>query len=278
MCGTSRSTNTIVSLFIIIILVLIPLSSHCFSISILLPSSMKSKSFNKRASSLTLQEQKENDNSVNISTSCGNEEMLPFDPKYATHGTIGRGTFIITREGEPTKAELTNENLLKIVQCETNDLEVNTLVWRCLGYRFDIDTKSWSNEKCFPKWKEKHPTPPDLIGMQRIYTKEIDRPSLKSNQDLIRSIPVDWKQSLKKQLKPLGFSGYKLAELTPNKTRRAQCTNWLLYYREELFGYSIEQLRERRRVRLQRQEEERERREAEGKQEDEWKPPVKEVF
>jgi len=70
------------------------------------------------------------------------------------------------------------------------------------------------------------------------------------------------------------------AELTPNKTRRAQCTNWLLYYRMELFGYTIEELRERRRIRReQKEEEERKMREAaEGKKEDEWKPPVKEVF
>merc|ERR1711923_20343 len=104
------------------------------------------------------------------------------------------------------------------------------------------------------------------------------RPSLKSNQDLIRSIPVDWKQSLKKQLKPLGFSGYKLAELTPNKTRRAQCTNWLLYYREELFGYSMEQLYERREKKQQLKRQLEEERKKAGEDE-EYKPNrVKEVF
>ena len=36
--------------------------------------------------------------------------------------------------------------------------------------------------------------------------------------------------------------GYKLNELTPNKTRRAQLVNWLIYYRERLFGKSIAQL------------------------------------
>ena len=44
------------------------------------------------------------------------------------------------------------------------------------------------------------------------------------------------------QLRPEGFNGFKLAELTPNKTRRAQCANWLLYYREALFGVSLEEL------------------------------------
>lgn len=61
-------------------------------------------------------------------------------------------------------------------------------------------------------------------------------------------------------------------ELTPNKTRRAQCANWLIFYREELFGYTVEELRERRR--LKKEAEEKARQEAE----DEWKPPVKEVF
>ena len=41
------------------------------------------------------------------------------------------------------------------------------------------------------------------------------------------------------QLRPEGFNGFKLAELTPNKTRRAQCANWLLYYREALFGVKL---------------------------------------
>ena len=43
---------------------------------------------------------------------------------------------------------------------------------------------------------------------------------------------MEYKQSIRDQLRPLGFNGFQLAELTPNKTRRAQCANWLLYYRE----------------------------------------------
>lgn len=38
------------------------------------------------------------------------------------------------------------------------------------------------------------------------------------------------------------FMGYSMDELTPTKTRRAQCANWLLYYREQLFGVSLEEL------------------------------------
>ena len=190
------------------------------------------------------------------------------DPAYLNWGPVGVKDFIVSRTGGPTEEELSNENILKIVLIECTDLEVNTLVWKCLGYRFDGN--EWQNTECFPKWRERFPNPPDLIGMQRIYEPEIDKPSMKANQALVRSIPVDNKQSLKEHLKPLGFRGYQYAELTPNKTRRAQCANWLIYFREELFGCTVEELRERRRLK---QEEE-----AKKPQVDEWKPPVKEVF
>jgi hypothetical protein len=80
-----------------------------------------------------------------------------------------------------------------------------------LGYRFDEANEVWTSEKVFPKWGERFPTPPDLIGMRREYSKEIDRPSLKANQALVKSVPVDNKQSLKTHLKPLGFTGYKVS-------------------------------------------------------------------
>jgi hypothetical protein len=71
-----------------------------------------------------------------------------------------------------------------------------------------------------------------------------------------------------------------VAELTPNLTRRAQCTNWLLFYREELFGYTVEELRERRRLKQEKAEQERLQKIKEDgeEEEEEWKPPVKEVF
>jgi hypothetical protein len=52
-----------------------------------------------------------------------------------------------------------------------------------------------------------------------------------------------------------------------------------LYYREELFGYTVEELSERRRIKKEAEESEKKRFGAEGKSEgDEWKPPVQEVF
>ncbi len=68
-------------------------------------------------------------------------------------------------------------------------------------------------------------------------------------------------------------------ELTPNKTRRAQCANWLIFYREELFGYTLEELRERRRLKKEAEAAAEAKRKAEeGNDADNWKPPVKEVF
>ena len=58
--------------------------------------------------------------------SSNGEEIFPFDLRYSTHGPVGlSGNFIISREGPPTKEELSNENLLKIVTIECNDLEVS---------------------------------------------------------------------------------------------------------------------------------------------------------
>mmetsp|Transcript_4570 Transcript_4570/g.12799 ORF Transcript_4570/g.12799 Transcript_4570/m.12799 type:complete len:277 (+) Transcript_4570:342-1172(+) len=144
------------------------------------------------------------------------EPLQPFlpalDPMYSVRGPVGEDDFIVSRHGGPQKEELSNENLLKILLIKCTDLEVNTLVWKCLGYRFDSDNEKWLNTECFPKWKEKYPEPPDLIGMKRMYSKEHDQPSLKANQAIVRSVPVDNKQSLKTHLKPHGFKGYQVSK------------------------------------------------------------------
>lgn len=156
----------------------------------------------------------ENDDNNNNSQPLLLQPYLPaMDPNYSTQGPIGHDKFIISRFGPPTIEELSNEQMLRIVQLECTDLEVNTLVWKCLGYRFDSTTNSWLNTECFPKWKDQFPTPPDLIGMKRVYSREMDSASLRSNQALVRSIPVDNKQSLKAHLKPLGWKGYQVCSM-----------------------------------------------------------------
>jgi hypothetical protein len=152
--------------------------------------------------------------------------LVPFpaaaDPKYMCEGPVGQDDFVISRTGGPLAAELTNENLLRILKIQCSDLEANTLVWKCLGYRFETDesksTGEWTAAEVFPKWKANFPAPPDLIGMQRTYSKEIDQVLLKANQHLVRSVPVDNKQSLKIHLKPLGFTGYQVCTTTVEST------------------------------------------------------------
>jgi hypothetical protein len=134
------------------------------------------------------------------------------DPKYAVRGPVGEGNFLVSRTGGPTQEELTDANLYQIIDRTASDLEVNTLVWKCLGYRFDESKEEWTPEEVFPKWKERFPNPIDFIGMQRVYSKDIDGPCLRNNQQLVRSIPVDNKQSYTKiYLKPFGFTGYKVS-------------------------------------------------------------------
>lgn len=137
------------------------------------------------------------------------------DPRYSVFGPVGEGTFVLSRSGPPTPEELSNEQILLIVRDGiATDLEVNTLVWKCLGYRFDTINELWEATEVFPNWKECFPNPPDLIGMRREYSKEIDSPSLRSNQALVKSIPMEFKQSLKTHLRPLGWTGYQYRELT----------------------------------------------------------------
>ena len=96
--------------------------------------------------------------------------------------------------------------------------------------------------KVFPKFAANYPTPPDLIGVTRNYADPaVDKPVRDASMNLMRSVPKDFKGGVR-SLESEGFRGYKLNELTPNKTRRAQLVNWLLFYRERLYGKTIEQL------------------------------------
>ena len=151
-----------------------------------------------------------------------------------------------------------NEVLLRIVQSEISDEEVNKLVWRCLGYETTIEldpetltaTETWRvSNKVFPNWAKRFPEPPDVIGVTRKYYPEIDQPVKEACASLTRSVSSEYKNGLKEQLKPLGWKGFKMEGLTPNMTRRAQAANWLVYYRSELRGVPIEELKRRRELR-----------------------------
>mmetsp|Transcript_9349 Transcript_9349/g.30919 ORF Transcript_9349/g.30919 Transcript_9349/m.30919 type:complete len:88 (+) Transcript_9349:271-534(+) len=61
------------------------------------------------------------------------------------------------------------------------------------------------------------------------------------------------KRGIREHLDPLGFTGLPLEGLTPNKTRRAQCANWLLYYRDKLWGLSLEELQAQKKIDVDRE-------------------------
>ena len=86
--------------------------------------------------------------------------------------------------------QLSDKNLLLIIAEKCTDMETNYLVWKCLGYRYDANTDAWSASAVFPKWRERFPEPPDLVGVQRIYLPEIDKPVLKANQALVRALEI----------------------------------------------------------------------------------------
>ena len=98
----------------------------------------------------------------------------------------------------------------------------------------------WAAENVFPKWAAAYPQPPGVIGVTRKYFPEVDAPVKAACAALTRSVAQEHKQGIKTTLKHLGWKGFKMDGLTPNMTRRAQVANWLLYYRRELRGVSIE--------------------------------------
>lgn len=209
--------------------------------------------------------------SYRLFDSIKNEEVLDglktnnecCDPNDKSIAQTYSSSFIVDiTSASVTLEEISDENLVKIVNLETSDDQTNTLAWKCLGYRYDPATSQYNNDLVFPKWKAKYPTPPDLVGVRRIYDPSVDKPVRDANMNLMRSIPRNYKAGVRNLA---GFKGYKLSELTPNKTRRAQIVNWLIYYREYLHGKSFDEL-----VRL---------RESEGKKsEDEESLPSEVMF
>lgn len=111
---------------------------------------------------------------------------------------------------------LTNETFWAILNDELEDSVVNQLVWYGLGYR-EAD-EGWDVTSVADDWKQDYPTPPNFVESRPATVK------------LTRSIPKENKQLLKEEL---GFSGYKVDELIPRKTRRATMVSWLLSYRKD---------------------------------------------
>jgi Domain of unknown function (DUF1823) len=111
----------------------------------------------------------------------------------------------------------TTETCWAILKDEMPDEAVNRLLWHCLGYRC-LENGKWDTTEVNAEWVEQYPEPPDFIGSRPATVK------------LTRSIPAEHKQLLKEQL---GFKGYTVNELNPNRTRRATAVSWLLSYMQQ---------------------------------------------
>jgi hypothetical protein len=113
----------------------------------------------------------------------------------------------------PDPFPLSRALLEAVLADRTSDRFVCELIWPRLGYAPD-GSGTWSaGPATADAWREPFPIAPELIAA---------RPAAVA---LTRSIPKVHKQLLKEQL---GFSGYRIGELYPRRTRRATAVNWLL--------------------------------------------------
>ena len=101
---------------------------------------------------------------------------------------------------------------LQILDDRCSDQFVCERIWERLGYVPRGD--GWHAGPSTPAdWADAFPTAPELVA---------ERPA---SVRLTRSIPKQHKQLLKQQL---GFTGYRIGELYPRRTRRATAVSWLL--------------------------------------------------
>ncbi|MCP9851114.1 DUF1823 family protein [Cyanobium sp. Morenito 9A2] len=115
----------------------------------------------------------------------------------------------------PDPYPLSRALLEAVLADRLSDRFVCELVWSRLGYVPEgAVSGGWRAGAATPAdWAEAYPVAPELIAERP--------PSVR----LTRSIPAPHKQLLKEQL---GFTGYRIGELYPRRTRRATAVNWLL--------------------------------------------------
>ena len=108
--------------------------------------------------------------------------------------------------------------LLQILDDRCSDRFVCERIWERLGYSEDSAGR-WRAGPTTPQaWAEAFPEAPQVIAERP--------PSVR----LTRSIAKPHKQLLKQQL---AFTGYRIGELYPRRTRRATAVNWLLAFLAE---------------------------------------------
>lgn len=125
---------------------------------------------------------------------------------------------------------ITGTDLFDIIYGRTPDAWVNEILRTLLGWR-QTDNGEWNDDHVEPKWKNVYTKgPPNFIGKEGDYEPKQDRPVKLAVQNLTRSVPSRYKPVFRQIMRPLGFPGWKVHQLTPNLTRRAQAVNWILYW------------------------------------------------
>ena len=113
---------------------------------------------------------------------------------------------------------LSRDLLVQILEDRCSDRFVCERIWERLGYREDSAGLWGAGPETPGEWSAAFSEAPQLIA---------ERPA---SVRLTRSIAKPHKQLLKQQM---GFSGYRIGELYPRRTRRATAVNWLLAWLAE---------------------------------------------
>ncbi len=115
---------------------------------------------------------------------------------------------------------LSKKLLIAILNDRVTDRFVAELVWERLRYEpEDKNDGVWkASEETPSEWLSRFPEAPKIISERS------------ASVYLTRSIPKEFKQLLKIKL---GFSGYRINELFPRRTRRATAVSWLLAWLAE---------------------------------------------
>lgn len=125
---------------------------------------------------------------------------------------------------------LTIDDLMAIVKNGCPDSWPNEIIRILLGWRQNEDG-SWDDSHVPAEWLESYPKgPPDFIGDPTDYSREKDMPVKLAVQKMVRSVLPEHKNGFREVMKPAGFPGWKVADLTPNRTRRAQCVNYIIFW------------------------------------------------
>lgn len=125
---------------------------------------------------------------------------------------------------------LTGQDLLDIIQGRAPDAWVNEILRALLGWR-QLETGEWDDTHVETKWRDAYKQgPPDFIGRDGYYEPSFDRPVKAAVTNLTRSVPPKYKPVFREVTQPLGFKGWRIHQLTPNLTRRAQAVNWIVYW------------------------------------------------